>query len=51
MSLGMCWDAEESAGSRVSTSARGVSANLEEAVALSRFANPFSEAFRHARRA
>jgi|SRR5580704_5924737 hypothetical protein len=31
--------------------ARGVSANLEEAVALSRFANRFSEAFRHARRA
>lgn len=30
--------------------ARGVSANLEEAVALSRFANRFSEAFRHARR-
>ena len=31
--------------------ARGVSANLEEAVALTRFANRFSEAFRHARRA
>jgi hypothetical protein len=31
--------------------ARGVSANLEQAVALSRFANRFSEAFRHARRA
>jgi hypothetical protein len=31
--------------------ARGVSANLEEAVALSRFANRFSEAFRHARSA
>jgi hypothetical protein len=31
--------------------ARGVSANLEEAVALSRFANRFSEAFRHVRRA
>jgi len=30
--------------------ARGVSANLEEAVALSRFANRFSEAFRHIRR-
>ena len=29
--------------------ARGVSANLEEAAALSRFANRFSEAFRHAR--
>ncbi len=32
-------------------SARGVSVNLEEAVALSRFANRFSEAFRHVRRA
>lgn len=31
--------------------ARGVSANLEEAVALCRFANRFSEAFRHVRRA
>jgi hypothetical protein len=31
--------------------ARGVSANLEEAVALCRFANRFSEAFRDARRA
>ncbi len=31
--------------------ARGVSANLEEAFALSRFANRFSEAFRHARSA
>lgn len=31
--------------------ARGVSANLEEAVALTRFANRFSEAFRHVRRA
>jgi hypothetical protein len=31
--------------------ARGVSANLEEAVALTRFANRFSEAFRHARSA
>ncbi len=31
--------------------ARGVSANLEETVALTRFANRFSEAFRHARRA
>lgn len=30
--------------------ARGVSANLEEAAALARFANRFSEAFRHARR-
>jgi hypothetical protein len=30
--------------------ARGVSANLEEVVALTRFANSFSEAFRHARR-
>jgi hypothetical protein len=29
--------------------ARGVSANLEETVALTRFANRFSEAFRHAR--
>lgn len=29
--------------------ARGVSANLEEAVALTRFANRFAEAFRHAR--
>lgn len=31
--------------------ARGVSSNLEEAVALSKFANRFSKAFRHARRA
>jgi hypothetical protein len=31
--------------------ARGVSANLEEAAALARFANRFSEAFRHVRRA
>jgi hypothetical protein len=31
--------------------ARGVSSNLEEAVALSRFANRFSEAFRRVRRA
>jgi hypothetical protein len=30
--------------------ARGVSVNLEEAAKLSRFANRFSEAFRHARR-
>jgi len=30
--------------------ARGVSTNLEEAAQLSRFANRFSEAFRHARR-
>jgi hypothetical protein len=30
--------------------ARGVSVNLEETVALTRFANRFSEAFRHARR-
>jgi hypothetical protein len=30
--------------------ARGVSANLEEVVALTRFANRFSEAFRHVRR-
>jgi hypothetical protein len=30
--------------------ARGVSANLEDAVKLTRFANRFSEAFRHARR-
>jgi hypothetical protein len=30
--------------------ARGVSVNLEETVALTRFANKFSEAFRHARR-
>jgi hypothetical protein len=30
--------------------ARGVSANLEEAVALARFANRFSDAFRHVRR-
>ena len=29
--------------------ARGVSANLEEAAALARFANRFAEAFRHAR--
>jgi hypothetical protein len=28
---------------------RGVSANLEETVALTRFANRFAEAFRHAR--
>lgn len=31
--------------------ARGVSTNLEEVVALTRFANRFSEAFRHARSA
>ena len=31
--------------------ARGVSANLEEAAALARFANRFAEAFRHVRRA
>ena len=30
--------------------ARGVSANLEEAVALTRFANRFANAFRHVRR-
>lgn len=30
--------------------ARGVSANLEDAVKLTRFANRFSEAFRHAQR-
>ena len=30
---------------------RGVSANLEEGVALTRFANRFAEAFRDARRA
>jgi hypothetical protein len=29
---------------------RGVSANLEEAAALARFANRFSDAFRHVRR-
>jgi hypothetical protein len=29
---------------------RGASANLEETVALTRFANRFAEAFRHARR-
>jgi hypothetical protein len=29
--------------------ARGVSANLEETVALTRFANRFAEAFRHVR--
>ncbi|MFI5009549.1 MAG: hypothetical protein ACHQDY_04665 [Solirubrobacterales bacterium] len=29
---------------------RGVSVNLEEAAKLSRFANRFSDAFRHARR-
>jgi hypothetical protein len=29
--------------------ARGVSANLEQAAALARFANRFAEAFRHAR--
>jgi hypothetical protein len=29
--------------------ARGVSTNLEEVVALTRFANRFSEAFRHVR--
>jgi hypothetical protein len=28
---------------------RGMSANLEETIALSRFANRFAEAFRHAR--
>ena len=31
--------------------ARGVSANLEEAAALARFANRFAEAFRHTRSA
>ena len=31
--------------------ARGVSVNMEEAAALARFANRFSEAFRHARSA
>lgn len=31
--------------------ARGVSANLEDAVKLTRFANRFAEAFRDARRA
>lgn len=31
--------------------ARGVSANLEETVALTRFANRFAEAFKDARRA
>lgn len=30
---------------------RGASANLEESIALTRFANRFAEAFRHARRA
>ncbi len=30
--------------------ARGMSANLEDVVALSRFANRFAEAFRNARR-
>jgi hypothetical protein len=51
------WTAEEvarheraNAAQVVHDRARGVSANLEEAVALSRFANRFSEAFRHARR-
>jgi hypothetical protein len=52
------WTAEEIARSERANKAqvahdraRGVSANLEEAVALSTFANRFSEAFRHARRA
>jgi hypothetical protein len=52
------WTAEEIARNERASQAqvahdraRGVSANLEEAVALSRFANRFSEAFRHARRA
>jgi hypothetical protein len=52
------WTVEEIARSERANKAqvardreRGVSANLEEAVALSRFANRFSEAFRHARRA
>jgi len=52
------WTAEEIARNEqankaqvVHDRARGVSANLEEAVALSRFANRFSKAFRHARRA
>jgi hypothetical protein len=52
------WTAEEIARNEranqaqvVHDRARGVSANLEEAVALNRFANRFSEAFRHARRA
>jgi hypothetical protein len=52
------WTAEEIARNERANKAqvardreRGVSANLEEAVALSRFANRFSEAFRDARRA
>jgi hypothetical protein len=51
------WTAEEIArNERVNKAqvrrdrARGVSVNLEEAVALTRFANRFSEAFRHVQR-
>jgi hypothetical protein len=52
------WTAEEVARNERATRARvardrkrGVSANLDEAVALTRFANRFAEAFRHAKRA
>jgi hypothetical protein len=52
------WTAEEIARNERATRARvardrkrGVSANLDEAVALTRFANRFAEAFRHAKRA
>jgi len=52
------WTAEEIARNERADKAQvardrehGVSANLEEAVALSRFANRFSDAFHHARRA
>ncbi len=50
------WTPEEMARNERATSAqvardraRGVSANLEEAAALARFANRFAEAFRHVR--
>jgi len=51
------WTAEEIARNKRANQAQverdrahGVSANLEEAAALARFANRFSDAFRHARR-
>lgn len=52
------WTPEEIARNERATSeqvardrARGVSANLQEAAALARFANRFAEAFRHVRSA
>jgi hypothetical protein len=51
------WTAEEIARNERANQAqvahdqpRGVSTNLEEAAALARFANRFSQVFRHARR-